>query len=173
MTMRLKYPDLICESDAELAALERQLAGQRTAVRVRMLRLLKSGEAPSLRTCAAMLGRSLSQVTRWWRQYQQHGLEGLPATKPHLGKRPWVSDEVWTALQAELDAGRIKHLEGARQYLKEQWGIEYRGTSGVWALFKQRGVKLQTGPHRRWYIAGNAQTAGTPAPQSDSTPDKA
>ena len=63
--MRYKYPDLICESETDLFTLEHELAGQRGVDRVRMLRLLKSGEAPSLHTCAALLGRSLTQVKHW------------------------------------------------------------------------------------------------------------
>ncbi len=86
--MRYKYPDLICESETELITLEHQLAGQRAADRVRMLRLLKSGEAPSLRTCAKLLERSLTQVTRWWKRYQQYSLEALATIPRREGKRP-------------------------------------------------------------------------------------
>ncbi len=150
--MRIKYPDLICESETELAALELRLTGQRAVPRVRMLRLLKSGTAPSLRTCAALLGRSRSQVTRWWKQYQQQGLVALTTMPPRTGKRPWVSPEIWADLQRELAAGRIRRLEDARHYLKERWGIEYRHPSGVRALFKHRGVKLRIGPKRQWYV---------------------
>ncbi len=150
--MRIKYPDLICESEAELITLEQQLAGQRAGDRVRMLRLLKSGEAPSLRTCAKVLGRSLTQLTRWWKRYQQHGLQALVTIPRRTGKRPWVSDAVWVDLQQEIQAGRLVHLEDTRQYLKVRWGIEYRSVSGVWALFKQRGVKLRSGPQRQWVV---------------------
>jgi len=150
--MRIKYPDLICESEAELITLEQRLAGQRAGERVRMLRLLKSGEAPSLRTCAKLLGRSLTQVTRWWKRYQQHGFEELTTIQRRPGKRPWVSDVVWADVQQELQAGRLVRLEETRQYLKARWGIEYRSPSGVWALFKQRGVTLRTGPHRQWLV---------------------
>ncbi len=150
--MRYKYPELICESEAELITLEQHLAGQRAVDRVRMLRLLKSGEAPSLRTCAKLLERSLTQVTRWWKRYQQHGLKALTTIPRRTGKRPWVSDVVWADLQQELEAGRLVHLEDTRQYLKSRWGIEYRSASGVWALFKQHGVKLRIGPQRQWVL---------------------
>ena len=148
--MRNKYPDVIHESEAELAALEQQLAGQRTAVRIRMLRLLKSGSVPSLAAAAAQLGKSVGQVTQWWTWYKRQGLPGLLTLQPRLGKRSRVSPEVWAGLQEELQAGRIVRLEDARAYLKQQWGIEYRSPSGVWWLFKRHGVKLKTGPQRRW-----------------------
>ncbi len=162
--MRIKYPEVIQESEAELAALEQQLAGQRTAVRVRMLRLLKTGSVPSLRAFAANSGYSVSQVNRWWQWYQQQGLAGLTAMQPRRGKRPWVTLEVWAALQAEVQAGRIKHLDDARRYLKAQWGIEYRSASGVWALFKQHGVTLKTGRERQWQIASAGQAPGAAHP---------
>ncbi len=168
--MRINYPEVIRESEAELAALEQQLAGQRTAIRVRMLRLLKTGSVPSLRAFAASSGYSVAQVNRWWQWYQQQGLAGLTTMQPRLGKRPWVSPEVWAALQAEVQAGRIKHLEDARQYLQAQWGIEYRSTSGVWALFKQHGVRLKTGRERQWQLASAGQASNDAAqPQAEAT----
>ncbi len=150
--MRRKYPDLIGESETELTTLEHQFAGQRGVDRVRMLRLLKTGEASSLHTCAALLGRSPTQVQHWWKQYQQQGLTALTTIWRRMGKRPWVSPEVWADVQRELAAGRVRRLEDARQYLKERWGIEYRHPSGVRALFKHRGVKLRIGPKRQWYV---------------------
>jgi len=150
--MRITYPELICESESDLHMLEDQLSGQRGVDRVRMLRLLKTGEARSLRTCAVLLGRSLTQVTRWWKRYQQQGLAALTTMPRRTGKRSWVSDAVWADLQQQIRAGRLVRLEDARQYLKERWGIEYRSASGVGALFKQRGVKLRIGPGRQWYV---------------------
>lgn len=44
------------ESEAALTALEKELRGQPTAVRVQMLRLLKSGQVASLAACAPLLG---------------------------------------------------------------------------------------------------------------------
>ncbi len=52
--MRIKYPQAIQESEEELTNLEQRLRGQKTADRVRALRLLKSGAVKSLRVlCAA------------------------------------------------------------------------------------------------------------------------
>jgi hypothetical protein len=47
-TMRIKYPQVIQESEEELTGLEQRLRGQKPADRVRMLRLLKSGVVKSL-----------------------------------------------------------------------------------------------------------------------------
>ena len=52
--MRITYPKVIQENEEELTSLEQRLRGQKTADRVRMLRLLKSGTVKSLRVlCAA------------------------------------------------------------------------------------------------------------------------
>jgi transposase len=108
-----------------------------------MLRLLKSGRAKSRRQAADYLGYSVTQVNRWWEQYQQHGLVGLTSLKPHLGKQRRVDSKVWAALQEEVQAGRIRRLEDARLYLQQQWGITYSSPSGVWSLFKQHGMRLK------------------------------
>ena len=71
--MRIIYPKVIQESEEELKQLEQQLRGQKTADRVRMLRLLKSGAVKSLKDCAPMVGYSVSQLTRWWERYRAEG----------------------------------------------------------------------------------------------------
>jgi len=139
----IRYSAIIQEHEVDLARLEQRLAGTPTAVRIRMLRLLKGGRATSRRQAAALLGYSVSQVNRWWEQYQQHGLAGLTTMKPRLGKQPRVSRDVWAALQEEVQAGRIRRLDDARLYLQEHWGIAYSSPSGVWWLFKRHGVSLK------------------------------
>jgi len=62
--MRIKYPKAIQESEEELTRLEQRLRGQKAADRVRMLRLLKSGEVKGLKDCAPMVGYRVSQLTR-------------------------------------------------------------------------------------------------------------
>lgn len=83
--MWINYNVMISETERELVALERKLRGRRTAVRVRMLRLLKSGQIKSLRACAPLLGYSFRQLTRWWKQYKEGGLDAMLEEKP-LGR---------------------------------------------------------------------------------------
>jgi hypothetical protein len=54
--VRIKYPKAIQESKEELKNLEQSLRGQKTADRVRMLRLLKSGTVQSMKECAPKVG---------------------------------------------------------------------------------------------------------------------
>ena len=64
--MWIDYGVRIAETADELRARERVVRGQRAADRVKLLRLLKSGAARSVRQAAAMLGYSERQAQRWW-----------------------------------------------------------------------------------------------------------
>ncbi len=72
--MRIKYAQLIQESEEDLIGLEQRLRGQKPADRVRMLCLLKSGTVNSLKNCAPLVGYSVGQLTRWWECYRKEGL---------------------------------------------------------------------------------------------------
>jgi len=84
--MWIDYQEMIAETEKELNSMERRLRGRRTAVRVRMLRLLKSGRVRSLRACAPLIGYSFRQLTRWWKQYKEGGMDALLEEKP-LGRQ--------------------------------------------------------------------------------------
>lgn len=141
--MRVDYSRCIGETEAELVALEKQLRGQPSLVRVQMLRLLKSGTARSLQACAPLLGYSYRQLSRWWSLYQQDGIEALIEIKPRPGKTAKITPEALEGLRTELRAGRIMRLEDARQYLNDQWGIAYESVNGVWWLLKRHQIKLR------------------------------
>ena len=141
--MRIDYAGLIQETDAELAALETRMQQQSLTIRIRMLRLLKSGEAATITRCADLLGYSTRQMHRWWKAYEYAGLAGLTEIKPRPGKPSRITTEAWNALRIEVQAGRIKQLSEAQRYLREVWGIEYSSLNGVWWLFKQKGVSLR------------------------------
>ncbi len=156
--MRIRYATRITESEADLTVLEKEVRGQPTAVRVQMLRLLKSGQVTSLAACAPILGYSGTQLQRWWAAYRDGGLQALLERRRPPGKHSRLTPDAWRGLQAELRAGRIVQLTDAQRYLAEQWGIEYRSLNGVWWLFKQRRVKLKTG-RRRHRLADATQQA--------------
>jgi hypothetical protein len=62
--MRIKYGTAIEESEEELREVEQHWRGQKSADRVRLLRLLKSGRVKSLKEGAPVVGYSLPQVKR-------------------------------------------------------------------------------------------------------------
>lgn len=146
--MRIDYRQRISEGEEELLALEQQLRGRRTAVRVQVLRLLKSGQVRSLEAAAPLVGYSSRQLQKWWRQYRTGGIGAVLEMKPQLGRQSRMTDEAYAALSEEMIAGRIATLKDARRYLGEEQGIEYRSLNGVWRQLRKRGAKLKTGRRR-------------------------
>ncbi len=113
--MRITYPKAIQESEEELMSLEQHLRGQKTADRVRMLRLLKSGTVKSLKDCAPMVGYSVIQLTRWWERYRAEGLAGLLKQQKPAGKASRLTPEAWAGLLQTMRAGHIATLEEGAQ----------------------------------------------------------
>jgi len=146
--MRINYPKAIKESEEELKQLEHRLRGQKTADRVRLLRLLKSGAVSSLKNGAPVVGYSVVQVTRWWESYRAEGLVALLKRQKPRGQRSPLTLEAWTGLCSEMRAGRIATLEEARHYLERVWGIKYKSGKSVWWVFKRHRVKWKTGRRR-------------------------
>ncbi len=153
--MRIKYPKAIQESEEELTRLEQRLRGQKTADRARMLRLLKSGTAKSLKDYAPMVGYSVSQLTRWGERYRAEGLAGVLKRQKPAGKASRLTGEAWAGLQAQMRAGHITTMQDARNYLEREWGISYKNGKSLWWLFKKHRVKWKTG--RRRHKKANAE----------------
>jgi transposase len=156
--MRIDYGVAIRETAAELAAAERRQRQRAGADRAKLLRLLKSGAAPSLRRGAALLGYSERQAQRWWKRYAMGGLEALLAVTPHLGPAERITPAAWTGLAAEMRAGRIARLKDAQAYLRERHGIAY-SLNGVWELLRRRQAKPKTGRKRHVKADPAAQAA--------------
>ena len=153
--MRIKYPKAIQESEEELTRLEQSLRGQKTANRVRMLRLLKSGAVKSLKDCAPLVGYSLVQVTRWWERYRAEGLAGMIKQHKPAGKASKLSPQAWAGLMQAMRAGHIATMQEARNYLEREWGIRYKNGKSLWWRFKKHRVKCKTG--RRRHKKANAE----------------
>ena len=160
--MRTAYPAVIAESEAELAAAERRLRGRPVAARVRMLRLLKAGAAPTLGACAPLVGYSPRQLARWWAAYRGGGLAALTRERTRPGKASRLTAEARAGLEAEMRAGRIATLEDARAYLAEHHGVAYASLNGVWWQLRKHKIKLKTG-RRRHRRADPAAQAGVKA----------
>ncbi len=157
--MRTDYSKAIGESEQELRELERELRGQARQARVRMLVLLRSGAATSLRQCAPLVGYSLRQLQRWWGRYRQFGLEGVLTDKPRLGKVSKLTEEAYEGLCEQMRAGRIATLKDARRYLAQEWGIEYQSLGGLWWTLHKRKAKPETGRRRHRQADQESQEA--------------
>jgi transposase len=157
--MWIDYGDQITQSPTALRTTERQLRGRPVADRVTLLRLLKTRTCRSLRGAAPLLGYSERQLQRWWAIYLASGLEALLQRPARLGRPAQVSDEAWTALAGEMQAGRVARLKDAQRSLREQWGIDYRRLNRVSRLFIRQTTKLKTGRRRHRRANPAAQAA--------------
>jgi transposase len=153
--MRITYPKVIQEREEELTRLEQSLRGKKTADRVRMLRLLKSGAVKSLKECAPLVGYSVIQLTRWWERYRAEGLAGMLKQHKPVGKASRLTPEAWAGLLQAMRAGHIATMQEARNYLEREWGIRYKNGKSLWWLFKKHRVKCKTG--RRRHKKANAE----------------
>jgi transposase len=153
----LNYDALIQESTEALEAQERRLRGSAVSYRVRMLKLLKSGESRSLASTAEQLGYSVRQCQRWFGCYRQGGLEALlKFEQPRKPER--MTPAAWNALARAMKAGEVATLEETRQLLAEQ-GVPYKSVAGVSSLLIRHKVKLKTGRPRHQQTDEAAQQA--------------
>lgn len=153
------YPQLIGESDEELAEHEKRLRGKATHSRVRLLRVLKAGTVRSLPQSAPLIGYSVRQLSRWWKGYRAGGLERLLEEKPRRGMASRLHSDAYAGLEEEMRAGRVATLEDARRYLAERWDIDYGSVNGVWWQLQQRGARPKTGRRRHAKSSPAAQEA--------------
>lgn len=149
LPMWIDYTEEISESVDRLRALEKKRSSERSvADRLKMLRLLKSGQCRSRRQAADLLGYSERQLSRWFQTYREEGLEGLCEVDSPGGMDERVTPEAWEALTERMKAGEVARLKDAQRFLEEEFGIEYESVSGISRLFDRRGVKLKTGRRR-------------------------
>ncbi len=74
---KILYSQVIKEAPQQLKELENRHRYSHLFQRVRMLRLLKSGECRNLGEAAQALGYSWRQCQRWFASYQEGGVEEL------------------------------------------------------------------------------------------------
>ncbi len=152
--MRINYQMAIQESVEELRAEEQRLRGQKVAVHLRMLILLKSGQARTMQAVAPLVGYSVTQVVRWWTRYRTAGLSGLERAPHYPGVTPRLTPDARADLHAAMQRGEIATLEQARQYLQQHWGITYQSVNGVWQQFRHERTRKKTG---RRHIRSSAE----------------
>jgi hypothetical protein len=136
-----QLPRVITESVDDLTHLERLLRGQPTALRVRLLRLLKSGQVATLGAVASLLGYGERTCARWWSAYRNGGLEQLLDFRTSPGRPLHITDKAWQGLEAAMTAGEIANFNEAQRYLAETWDVHYRSLNGVWEQIRKRQAK--------------------------------
>lgn len=141
--IQLNYRELIRESEEELLTLERRQTQGILRLRVRFLRLLKSGECPTQAQAGERIALGPRQSQRLWQRYRQGGLKLLLAY-PYQGHKPRLTPEQQQALQQELKKDQIHSLQQACAWLWDHQGVRF-SPSGVHYLFKRLRVKKKTG----------------------------
>ncbi len=141
--MHTDYSSLISESSQNLSALERKLRGQKAAVRVQMLRLLKSGKVANMEDCAFLIGYSPRTAKRWWKTYKDGGIKELVRETKYKGKSSQLSNDMAESVRRAIMTGEIQTLENARTWIKNHHGVEYQSVNGVWHILKRHNIKLR------------------------------
>jgi transposase len=146
---KIHYSRVIEEDPERLKELEKYHRYTHLFQRVRMLRLLKSEECTNLGEAARALGYSWRQCQRWFRSYQQGGLQELLNSRvSERGRQELVTQEAFEDLEEAMKRGEIATISEADRFLRERHGIEYAHPDGVGQLLRRRKVKLKTGRPR-------------------------
>jgi transposase len=114
----------ITETEADLKQL---LRSQKTASDKECLQLLyrlKSAQASTVESAAALLGRHRVTVQKWLRRYRSGDLEVLPGHQPRTGRRQSISQWAQEALNQRLHQPEGFESYGEIcQWLETQLGI--------------------------------------------------
>ncbi len=135
------YPRVIEEDPQELEKLEKRHRYSHLFHRVKMLRLLKSGECSNLGEAAESLGYSRRQCQRWFLTYRREGLEELLVSRVHeRGPTELVTEEAFEELEELEEAmkgGEIATIAQAHRFLLER-GVRYAHPESVGGLLRRR-----------------------------------
>ena len=169
---KILYPQVIEEDPQQLKELEKHHRYSHLFQRVRMLRLLKSEECTNLGEAAQALGYSWRQCQRWFRSYQEGGIEELLISRvSERGRQELVTEEAFEDLKEAMKKGQIATISEADEFLRERHGIEYAHPDGVGQLLRRRKVKLKTGRPRHEEADPEEQEAfkkTSPKPSAES-----
>ncbi len=145
---KINYPRVINEDQEELEKLEKRHRYSHLFHRVKMLRLLKSGECSDLGQAAKALGYSWRQCQRWFATYRRGSLgELLVSRVDERGPRELVTQQAWQELEEAMKEGQIATIAQAHRFLLKR-GIGYAHPESVGQLLRRRKVKLKTGRPR-------------------------
>jgi hypothetical protein len=111
---KIDYPQVIKEDHEELEELEKRHRYTHLFHRVKMLRLLKSGECSNLGQAAEALGYSWRQCQRWFATYRKGSLKELLVSRvDERGPKELVTQEAFEELEAAMKKGEIATIAQA------------------------------------------------------------
>src|SRR4051794_29190477 len=145
---KIDYPRVIKEDQEELEKLQKRHRYSHLFHRVKMLRLLKSGECSNLGQAAEALGYSWRQCQRWFAAYKEGALSELLVSRVHeRGPKELVTEEAFEELEGAMKEGQIASIVRGHRSLLER-GTDYANRKTVGPLPGGRRVRLKTGPPR-------------------------
>jgi helix-turn-helix protein len=131
---KVHYSRVIEEDPQDLKDLEKRHRYSHLFQRLRMLRLLKSGECRSLGEAANALGYSFRQCHRWFASYKKGGIEGLLVSRVNeRGRQELVTPEAFDDLQEAMKRGEIASIAQAERFLSGSAMACATHTPMVWA----------------------------------------
>src|SRR3954453_3368069 len=146
---KIHYSQVIKEDPEDLKELEKHHRYSHLFQRVRMLGLLKSEDCSNLGEAAEALGYSWRQCQRWFKSYQEGGIEELLNSRlSERTRQELLTPEAFEDLQEAMKRGKIATISQADEFLRERHSIEYAHPDGVGQLLRRRKVKLKTGRPR-------------------------
>lgn len=144
----LNHKELILEDVQQLQECERQQKYAKLRDRVRMLRLLKSGEARSLTVAGSMVGISASRAGALFRQYRQKGL--LEFTRWSYGgnrrKLTTQQQQELVSRMSEMPNG-FSSQSALSEYIFQSFAVRYT-QSGISVLCSRNNIKHKAGRPR-------------------------
>ncbi len=140
------HPTLIKEAPSELLEHERRHRHSITSSRIRMLRLLKRGEAKGVREASEPIGYSWRHTQRWLTTYRKASkLYSLRPSSAVAGGL--MTPAAWDALNEATKRAELKSHREARELLAEH-GVAYADESGIHRLFKRHGIRSKAGRYQ-------------------------
>jgi len=139
----MNYQTEIAENENYLIKLERKTKDGKVRDRVRFVRFLKTGQVATQREAGELIGLGIRQSQRLWQKYRVGGVAALTVSN-YAGGTAKLSDTEQRQLVERLKKDDISSLEKARNYLEQEFGVNYT-IGGVSYLFKRLKVKLKTG----------------------------
>lgn len=140
----INYQAVITEDVDTLLCEERKHARAKLRDRVRILRLLKSGEARSLAAAAHILGLSTQQVRKLFLRYRKEGMKGLLQWR-YKGNHRKISCDDESKFVAEV-AKRQQGFASQKQaqaYIADTFGVQLTQPA-ISFLFSRNGIRLKT-----------------------------
>lgn len=141
----IKYSEIITEDSPSLFIEERKQTRAKLRDRIRMLRLLKTGEARSLCAVTTMIGLGITQVRKLFNCYRKEGISGLLLWR-YKGNHRKLKAEEEEKIIAESYArenGFVSQKE-AQLYILATFGVNMT-QPGVSVLFSRNGIRNKTG----------------------------